>query len=74
MAVTMAILGVRYALDQLSEVYISEKGGDFVDQVIRKPGFLKLMKNANPAVSLSICISSAVIPNGCSLALYKKVL
>ena len=56
MAVAMAILGVRYALDQLSEAYISEKGGDFVDQVIRKPAFLKLMKNGNPAVSLPICI------------------
>ena len=54
MAVAMAILGVRYTLEQLSEGFISEKGsGDVIDQVVKKPAFLKLTKNPNPTVSFS---------------------
>ena len=52
MAVAMAILGVRYTLDQLSEGFISEKGSrDIIDQIVKKPTFLKLTKNPNPTVS-----------------------
>ena len=50
MAVAMAILGVRYTLEQLSEQFISEKG-DCINLVVRKPAFLKLIKNSNPVVS-----------------------
>ena len=52
MAVAMAILGVRYTLEQLTEEFISDKG-DVVDQVVKKSAFLKLTKNPNPVVSLS---------------------
>ena len=50
MAVAMAILGVRYTLEHLGEEFLSEKG-DCINQVVRKPAFLKLTKNSNPMVS-----------------------
>jgi len=48
MSVAMAMLGVRYTLEQLSEEFVTQK--DIVEPVIKKPAFLKLTKHSNPMV------------------------